>query len=304
MAMAGHEPRGQRRREQQQAPHHLRVGVQQRAGTGHQEQPDAHHDPDAERLVALDVQRPRHPGCDGGDQRGDPDDGRQPLRLGRPDHRERRGGREGRRGHHAVRAEPPDRQHAEEGGEAEQPDGQPALVAVQPADPRPEPPGQRRHRDGDREPGDRERRRAAPAPTPPRRGRPRAGVRRRPRPARRRCGCRASASDDPATSAVPSRLCRVGANWRPALAAYSRATSSTDASGGTTRSRAPEGPCTVSATVPWASRLPPSIVTTAFIRARAGPAHRRFVGPRETSSPIRGHTYHRTDRTRVDEGVL
>ena len=262
MAMAGHEPRGQRRREQQQAPHHLRVGVQQCPGAGHEEQPHAHDDPDAERLVALDVERARHPGRDGGDQGGDADDGRQPLRLRRPDHRERGGGREGRRGHHAVCAEPPDRQHSEEGREAEQADGQPTLVAVQPAGPRTEPAGQRGDRHGDREPHDREGAGRRQRPTPPRRGRPRAGVRRRRRPARRRCGCRGRPATTRRPVPCPSRLCRVGANWRPALAAYSRATSSTDASGGTTRSRAPEGPCTVSATVPWASRLPPSIRTT------------------------------------------
>ena len=92
-----------------------------------------------------------------------------------------------------------------------------------------------------------------------------------------------SASEDWAGSTFPSRLCSVGANWRPALTAYSRATSSTDASGGTTRSSAPAEPCTVSATVLCASRRPPSVPATAItaftVPSRLARASGRLVPP-------------------------
>ena len=146
IATAGHEPRGQRRGEQQQAQTTRGSACSSAPAPVTRNSPDAHHDPDPQRLVALHVEGAGHAGGDRGDQRGDADDGREPLRLGRPDHRERRGGGERRGGHHAVRAEPPDRQHPEEGREAEQRDGQPTLVGVQPADPRTEPAGQSRDR--------------------------------------------------------------------------------------------------------------------------------------------------------------
>jgi hypothetical protein len=152
-----HEPCGQRGHEEQYTPDHPRLGVHQRSGTGDEKQPDADHDPDPQRLVALHVQRAGDARRDRRDQRGHAHDRRQPLRLRCPDHRERRGRRERRRSQHPVRAEPTQRQHTEKRGEAEQRHRQPALVGVEAADPRTDPAGQRGHGDSKGEPGDRER---------------------------------------------------------------------------------------------------------------------------------------------------
>ena len=162
-------------------------------------------------------------------------------------------------------------------------DGQLALVAVQPADPRPEPAGQRRDRHGHGEPRDREGARAARGVRRrPRRGRPRAGVRRRPRPARRRCGCRARPASTPGTSAVaePAVQGRARTGGRPWRRTPGRRRRPRPRAARRGRGR-PRGRARSARRCrgPAACRPPCHHRRSVVSVDRAGPAHRRFGGP-------------------------